>query len=268
MSDTSQTGFPRPVTFAGSLGVSWRTFRGRFHVLVGLFIVVYIVASTLPYALFAALPSVSRTVVGVQLLYLAVMFGLSVCTAVAAVIVVDEYAGKTTLAREAWRTVIPRLRDVFIVCLITSLFALLLSQVLFAGYLGLLLTVAIFMGPPVVVQVLVVEELPLREAWARSRELLKMQWGRTIMYIFNIALLSTFVTAFAVQSFILETTETSDVLSFLMTRVIEAILYAGSAAFLAVLGTTIYLDIRARKEGLDEETLAEERFTEAVASPG
>ena len=259
--------FPRPVTFSGALGVAWRTFRGRFHTLAALFIGVYLVAGALPYAIFAALPGVGRTIAGPQVLYLTATFALSVCTAIAAIVVVDEHAGVSTTTGRAWASVRPRLRDLFIASLLTSLLALLLSQVLFAGYVGFLLTVALVMGPPVLAQVLTIEGLALGPAWIRTKEILKAQWGRTIMYLFNIALVAAFLTAFAVQSFIIETRDAPDLLSFVVTRIIEAIIYAGIAAFIAVLQTTIYLDIRARKEGLDEPGLIEERKDRSVPIP-
>lgn len=95
-----------------------------------------------------------------------------------------EY-GPTWGVRHIFAVVRPRFKDILTVALIGGMIALAMTTLF--GPLGAWLLWALA-GPPILMQVVCLEDAPLQEAWPRTRELLKGQALRIFGYLLTIGL--------------------------------------------------------------------------------
>jgi hypothetical protein len=156
-----------------------------------------------------------------------------------------------------------RSRDILTIGLLAAVLALIFVLVL--GYLGELLMPVAF-GPPILAQILVVERRGLQDTRQRARDLGSREWGRVIMYLLTLGLgvvvailavhiaIGEMLRALSVDAAALES-----VVAIALSFAAVHLLFALGWAFVAVAQTVIYLDLRARKDDLTPEELANER---------
>jgi hypothetical protein len=114
------------------------------------------------------------------------------------------------------------------------------------------------LGPPIVIQALVVERSNFRTACARAGTLLKGNWTRVPLYLFSVALAAGLVqlTIFGVLGQGLADASWLDsVLGDSLLAAVAAIVPALVLPYVAEFQLFCYLDLRARGDGLDTEML-------------
>lgn len=142
------------------------------------------VIASLPFLIFVDLSDTASRVIGSLLgtllaVLLSIGFGLS--AAILERYLRDEYAGPRT----AWKDVWQNPQGVLACSLLSA--ALLLSVATLFPPMALLAR-PLFFGPPILMQIAVIERLPLSAAWVRSKELMRGHWGRVIAYLMTISL--------------------------------------------------------------------------------
>lgn len=128
-------------------------------------------------------------------------------------------------------------------------------DLLFLGDLVMLAT----LGPPLVIQAIVVEYRPFREAMTRARELLSGSWGRAILIVLAAAVgvvMAQLVVALAASY---PASTLNDTAVTVVGIILSLMLGAVAAPVVAAIGVALYLDLRARKEGLDRHGFKDER---------
>jgi small-conductance mechanosensitive channel len=147
--------------------------------------------------------------------------------------------------------------------------ALLLIVMLFltGPVLATLMLLPALLGPPVVIQVVALEGLSFSAARTRALELTKGNWGRIPLYLLSIS------TGIGLLQYIVLGTVVASLDGTALLWTAAATQWVMSSAllpFAAIASLVIYLDLRARKDGLDHETFSAERRASSagVATPG
>ena len=136
------------------------------------------------------------------------------------------------------------------------------------GPLGLLV-VHLFVGPPILIQVVTLEQRALGDAWAGTRDLLAGHWGRIVMYLLNVAIVAGIVPLVLLSSLELATRRADDMLRLGTFTFLQSLLLGLLVAYLALVQVVCYLDLRERRgadAGLDEEVAA--TTPPGAATPG
>jgi hypothetical protein len=148
------------------------------------FILAYIVLATLPLLQEVDL---SDAVIA-ALLFLLLVGGALVGSALfaAASIVFSVHAdGSASSLRGALSSLKPLARDVIAAALFSAILSMLALSLL--GFLGVLLQ-PLFVGPPIVIQVIAIERLRLRDAWPRTRTIAAGSWVRIFGTLIGVVL--------------------------------------------------------------------------------
>jgi hypothetical protein len=220
-------GIPGPLTFTGVVGNAARLYGRRF---VPLFL-----AGLLVYALAVgvglAFGSTEGAAAAVATVGLRVVLGVGAAFASAfiTITVADVVVGRATSYRDVFATLRVHARELILAGLLATLIGLTLDLIL--PYMSL-----VFVGPPLVVQVIALEYRSFIESLGRTAELIRTQSLRALLYIVG----------FAVGMLVLFYT-------FLIYALPLAMPFFASAMFV------LYLDLRARNEELDRETFVRER---------
>lgn len=184
---------PARYGFGAFVRAGWQVFRRDTQRLIGIFCVLHVVAALIPFVFFfevsneAALPLIflTRVVIPVVVGSIAVAIGGRILgradDAAATAPTPDAIAGDQELPGPA-RT---RALDLFALSLIAAMFSI--AGVLFLRAYGFLI-LHMFYGPPVAMQVAVLEGRSFNEATRRARALLRGNW-RLILYLLNLAVL-------------------------------------------------------------------------------
>ena len=238
---------PAPIRFGGALRAAWDLYREHFHVAAGLFFGVFLLWAYLPGIFYADIPSGPAYALFVLVRHVIPMALAALAAATLTLIIRDTGDGSVGI-RAALAELDDLRRDVVVGGLFAALMTLLFSTFILPGILGEMIGAAFFLGPPILVQVVAVERMQLVEGWARTRLLLRGNWGRVVLYVFNLALALGFFVAFAVQSLALAAEGGSTALRFMSLGFLQAVLFGLGAGFIAIFGAVLYADLAARDE--------------------
>jgi hypothetical protein len=276
-----QTGtFPAPIRIDGYFAWTWRLFRACFLRLIAVFLGGAAAAGLLYISLvlvmvygFEAAASVEALAVAFAAQVLLSTVAGSMVAAIAAPVFVEQVTGTRVGGDAGWRRVRPRFGHVVVSALYTAMPLLVL--VLFLGQITHFVMLPALLGPPIVVQAIVWEQLEFREAATRAKNLLAGGWGRVLSALLALALGPALVQILVLPLVgeLLPDASDTNLAGSLWATALIAVTSAPVWLFTAAAGTVAYLDLRARFEDLDDAGLASEaeRLSEApreAPSPG
>lgn len=232
-----------PYRLTGLVATSWRFYGARFAPLFVIFLVANALASS-PLLLELDAASTTDRLVASGL-GLAVAVILSIAFALTAAIceryLHEEYIGPVA----AWRAIAPNLKAVLGAALLAALILFTVGTAL--PPLALMLR-PLFYGPPMLMQIIVVEGLALGVAWVRTKQLMKGHWGRILTYLMTISLglyLLSSSLVFAVAGTVLENADPT--IELLLDGLVVLVL-AVTYPYVAVASYVAYADLAALED--------------------
>lgn len=174
---------PQYLSFTNVLAQTGRLYALRWKPLAVLFALASIAITLLSLVGLASPGRLELFLAFAAQIVLPVIIG-SFAMALASVMYADR-SGEPVGVRDAWGRVRPRSRDILFSGLFASMLAL--WAVILLRQFGFVL-MPLFFGPPIAIQVIALEGLDFRPARSRSRELLKGQTGRVVVYLVVVAL--------------------------------------------------------------------------------
>lgn len=232
--------------------MSWGLYRRTLAALFGPFVVVYAALYVVSSVGSRSVPSGSEALVVIVARILVPAVAGTLLFALAARVAVGEIASHRVAPRAAIRSLAPALRDLAACGIASALLAMV--AVMLMGPLGILVQ-PLFVGPPILLQVVAVEGRSFRDASTRTRRLLAGEWARLLAYLFAIALVLGNLVVVAAYGL-------ARAGSGLGAAVEVAVLVALLALpgllmpFMACAGVVAYVDARVRKEDLAADDLA------------
>lgn len=248
------------MAFTGVVAASWKLYRSLFGRLVLLFAALQVLTVFLGEALRAIAedrPVGLVAVLGLFFVLVGVLLGsaqvVATCSAV-----VGHLNGRAVSGIEAL-VGLPKKKELLSAGLFLGMLAMVTASLLGQSPLsGSILWV--LYGPLIVGHVIVVERVSLQEAWSRTKELSNRHVARIFLYLFCIALLIVLFEGllgnlvlfglFDASAKGIGVRATGDALTVLLNTLF--------LPYLAIAATVIYLELRARKEGLTLEGLQNE----------
>ena len=195
--DSAEPSVPARYGFGAFVRDGWQVFRRDPQRLIGIFCLLHVLAALIPFVFFfevsdeAALPLIflTRVVIPVIIGSIAVAIGSRIVSRRDDEPAIDPVTDPDGVpdADDGGPLAAPGTRalDLFALSLIAAMFSV--AGVLFLRAYGFLI-LHMFYGPPVAMQVAVLEGRSFSEATRRARALLKGNW-RLILYALNIAVL-------------------------------------------------------------------------------
>jgi hypothetical protein len=239
---------PAPLRFVGGLRAAWNLYRKHFHVASGLFFGVFLLWAYLPGIFYADIPAGPAYALWVFVRHVVPMCLGALAAAALTLIVRSENEEVPIGVRTALARLDDLRRDVVVGGLFAALMTLLFSTFILPDALGEMIGAAFFLGPPILVQVIAVERMQLVEAWARTRLLLRGNWGRIVLYIFNLALALSFFVLISVRSLAVTADGGSTAVRFLALGFLQALMFGVGTAFIVIFVAVMYADLAAHYE--------------------
>jgi hypothetical protein len=251
---------PGPLSFSGLVASSWRSYISLFGRLLIVGFVCFAIADLIEIAVLSVTPlSREASLFGsLRFLFPLSMYVLlgSFMTALVSVAVADGTAGLSVSVGTMWRGVRAVFKEVIASNLLAVVVALSLV-VLLAAFPFLFLP--LFFGPPLVVHAVTLERKRLQEGVPRMRALARGNWGRTILYLLSVALGARLLQGAVLDGMWSLTASLVTVLRAIVFVFSRVLIEAATASFVAVVGTFLYFDLRARLEDYGPEELRAER---------
>jgi hypothetical protein len=185
VSDAEDNDVARPPRFSEVLNEAARLYRARFAALVPTFFVAYIAILALQLLALIDLSDAALATLLFALELVGALVGTALFAA-ASIVFSDHVNGSQSSLRTALLSLRPLTSDLIRAALfsaILSIFALTLI-----GGISLL-----FIGPPIVVQLIAIDRLHLRDAWSRTRVIASGQWPRIVGVLLVIVLVMALV---------------------------------------------------------------------------
>lgn len=173
----------------------------------------------------------------------------SIAVAVVSVLILRRRGEPSTGTREAIRLVRSSGIDLVAMSLIATILAIL--AVLFMGAYGFIL-LHFFYGPPIAMQVLVSERLPLRDSLTKARSYLRGNW-RLILYLLSVSLLLGLLSFVALGAAFAGVRELTDPWRSVLLAVSQGVVTGAIAAVVAAGQIALYLELRAAYPAVDAE---------------
>jgi hypothetical protein len=256
---TRRAELPGAVGFGDLLALSWRLYRASWGQLMVLFVPAVVLIYVLPTGAGILLgdlaPSHTATVVALALLLAVALPTLigSLLVAAGSVVMTDRLRGRPRMVTEVPRLLRPVRNDVLQAALFSTLMVALLSL---TGILRIVAALA--WGPPVLAHTICLENAPFATAWSRLRPRLAGNLLRVIAYLLLVvlALNAAGIVLFTPLALLpLPDGAASQLIGAALRGVVGAV----TLSYLAAATLVIYLDLRARTEGLDLRRLRAER---------
>jgi hypothetical protein len=184
VSDAEERDVARPPRFSELLSEAATFYRARFAALVPTFVVAYATIVALPLLALIDLSDAALATLAFALQILSALVGATLFAS-AAIVYSDHVGGTRSSLRAALVSVRPLAREVITAALFSAIFSMFALTLL--GSLGLLLQ-PLFVGPPILIQVVAIEHLRLRDAWPRTRVIASGQWTRVVGMLLGIVL--------------------------------------------------------------------------------
>ena len=174
-----------PLGFSGIVASAARVYRACLRqvflpfVLSGLFVLLTLVLFALDIAENLSLPLAYVLVIVLPGLLFSLVVALTT-------LVFDGYIrGERVGVANAIRQLRSRRKDLFFSGFVAATMSLTFYALLPPMWF---LFMVLFYGPPILIQVIALEDLGIQDAWARTKMLMKGQWGRVVMALVTIAL--------------------------------------------------------------------------------
>jgi hypothetical protein len=234
-----------PLRFSGIVASAGRIYRARLKQIVSVFGVIG--------ALIFLVPALTFFDVGDNLAIPIILLAgvvlpsalLSLGFAVAAAILSRRVSGRDASVRPSIRDLKPRVKDLVVSALVSGMLAL--TVVVFFGPFGSLV-LALFYGPPILIQVIAVEDLGIQPAWARTRELMQGHWARILLALLSVALgLGILATTLLSLGGALAA-DAPRLFQLALFIVLELVIFGLGYSFLGAAGYVCYYDVKARYE--------------------
>ncbi len=184
MNDAEEHDVTRPPRFSEILAEAAGLYRARLAALVPTFVVAYIAIVALPLLALIDLSDTALATLAFALQVISALVGTTLFAA-ASLVFSDHLGGSRSSLRTALLSLRPLTRDVITAALFSAIFSMFALTLL--GSLGLLLQ-PLFVGPPILIQVIAIEHLRLRNAWPRTRVIASGQWTRVVGMLLGIVL--------------------------------------------------------------------------------
>lgn len=152
------------------------------------------------------------------------------------------YDGPAKTLGSAWRKVAPGLKEVLAASLLSGILSLTLA--LFLRNLAPLVLYVVF-GPPVLIQVVALEQRDLQGAWGRTRSLLAGRAGRTLLYLLTVAIGVALLSAVIVSLAYSLVADTGDVTRAVALNIVNVLVLGLLFPYLNCAGFSIYDSLRA-----------------------
>ena len=232
-----------PLRFSGIIASSGRLYAACLRPLILLFASIGAVIFLFPALIFFDVGD--NLAISLYLLAGVVLPStlLSLGFAVASVVLARYLRGEDHRVRPSLLALRARRRDLLVAGLMSGMLAL--ALVVFFGPLGSLL-IALFYGPPILVQAIALEDRPIQDAWARTRAMMQGHWARILMALLTVALglgiLATTMLGVGGE-LAADLGRPARVAIFI---VLELVIFGFGYSFLAAANLVCYLDVNAR----------------------
>lgn len=252
-----------PVGFAGMASRSWHVYRATFPQLLALFGTLYLAINLVYGGLLETIASGPPSVASLALNYvfayvLPALLG-SFAFAATAPLVESALLGRPPVLGAALAATRHRVADL----LPGATMATLVAVVLGSFNLDLLGLPFVFYGPPVVAQVLMLEEGGYRRSGTRTRALASGNTLRLLGYFFTVAVGIAWLLDLGTRGTLAGLVGTAPhVAAVMLALTVRGLLFGFLLPFLACAMTVMYFDLRARARGL---TTARERYVRQAA---
>jgi hypothetical protein len=256
----------------GLAAAAWGFYRGSVRRLAGPSLAVAVPLFVLPVVAFVAWDGGN----GSEALWVSIFFareslfqfGGSLIVALAAVVVSEDLRGGRTTVPEA----VTRLRPHRSALVISALYSVILGLTSRLVPVFALVLPVLFLGPPILVQVIALENRSAGEAGARAKALLKGHTLRVLGSLFPVILVLRFLellTLFAVFGTLdaLGANVAAEALTVVQGAITGLFFGLLILPFTAALSLACYLDLRARSERLDLASLGQGRPSPAATPP-
>jgi hypothetical protein len=153
--------------------------------------------------------------------------------------------GEDLRTSEAVRRIKPQKKDILVAALLGGTFSL-----AFAALLPLLwrLFFTLFLGPPLLMQVIVAERLDFQAAATRTKELMKGHWARIVMALVAIALAIGLIETTALGLSIGLVEDSSSAVAIPVLLLVRMVLVGALYPYVAAAGYVCFYDVRAASE--------------------
>lgn len=178
---------------------------------------------------------------------------------VAVILLADRLAGNPGSVRASFREAAERAPTIAMGALLASL-PYLVTFFMLGPYMTPFLR-ELFVGPPVVITVLVLERQPLGAALGRARELLQTHWSRLLLYLITIAAGVGLLDFVIQQSTLRLLVGSVDALTYVLFAAVSVVIPSILLPFVACVWLIAYFDLRARAEDFDEPAMIALRTT-------
>ena len=249
-----------PHGFLGVVGAATRLYRRNIGRLLRPYLTFTLGISMLTSLAQTFLVDGGRAGVGPALVsfvsLLLFVFGASVLASTAAVVMTDDLADRTTAGWQAGA----RLKRVRIPLAIAAIYsAMIIGALAFLPVLGFILFLPLFLGPPILAQVIAIEGAPTPEALPRSRFLLAGHTVRVFGYLVSICLGWSLANFLVTTIVLLPGGALGEGGQRVASGVVSGVVLGLLLPWLAAAALACYLDLRVRKDDLDLATLRRER---------
>jgi hypothetical protein len=187
--DAEERDVARPPRFSELLSEAAGLYWARFAALVPTFVVAYAVIVALPLLALIDLSDAALATLAFALQVMSALVGATLFAS-ASIVYSDHIEGTRSSLRAALGSIRPLAREVITAALFSAIFSMFALTLL--GSLGLLLQ-PLFVGPPILIQVVAIEHLRLREAWPRTRVIASGQWTRVVGMLLGIVIVLALV---------------------------------------------------------------------------
>lgn len=263
---------PSPVLLSGMARQGWNVYRATFFPIVWVFLIAFVVlAVLLNLAIYAFdQTDTSRILIFLLVVVIGQQVAASLATAVAQVFAVDKVLGRGAGLRDAVREVRSIGSPVLLAAFTSAMLVMLVGLLLPLGAspatsLVQILIGYLFLGPPILLTVVLLETRRFAGSTARFKELMAGEWGRVPMYMLTFALGAAMLQLVATGVSILIVARGVDTIDDLNVWAGLAVLLAGTLVrslvlpYLSSVWLVAYFDLRARKESFDRPALTKLR---------
>lgn len=200
----------------------------------------HLLAAFVPFLIFFSVPQVAAlAIVFLIRVVVPVLFG-SIGVAAVSILMLRRRAQPSTGTREAVALAGSSGIDLLAMSLVATILAIV--AVLFMGAYGFIL-LHFFYGPPVAIQVLVSERLPLRDSLMKARSYLRGQW-RLVLYLLSVSLLLGLVSFLVLGAAFTGVRELAQSWRSILLALSQGLVTGAAAALIAAAQVALYLEVR------------------------
>jgi hypothetical protein len=251
---------PAPLTFGGLLMFSWQVFTSTFVSLFGVLFGMFLIFTLFVFSIEVASGSSVSGEFSVLLTVGSLVFFGSFGVAFAAVATADSIAGQPVSVGSMIRGARSMIKEIIASSLLAVMIGLMtIVLLLFLPTLFLLL----FFGPPLVMQMIVIERVRLQVAFPRARGLVRGSWLRTLGYLLCVALGLRVLQSLALDTLSRLSSQLVEPAEIIVSVVGATTIVSVITGYFAVFAAVVYFDLRARKEEYGPEQLRADRAQEA-----